>query len=52
MQTIYAHLDSTSPNISVGKKIKKGTIIGKVYKELHFEIIKQNRHINPLTIIE
>jgi murein DD-endopeptidase MepM/ murein hydrolase activator NlpD len=52
MQTIYAHLDSIAPAIEAGKKVKRGTVIGRVYKDLHFEVIKRSKHIDPLTVIE
>lgn len=52
IHTIYAHLDKIAPGISKGKKIRKGTIIGRVNTELMFEVTQQNFHINPLELIK
>jgi septal ring factor EnvC (AmiA/AmiB activator) len=52
LQTVYAHLTSFAPNIKSGKKVKKGTIIGRVDDELYFEVMEKSYHINPLQVIE
>jgi len=49
--TIYAKMDKIAPTIREGKKIKKGYVIGRVEKELMFEVTQKNRHINPLELI-
>ena len=51
MHTIYAKLSRLAPGIHVGKKLKAGTIIGKVGKSLMFEVTKNNKHMNPLKLI-
>jgi len=51
MHTIYAHLDKIAPGIKKGKRIRKGTIIGRVNSELMFEVTQKNYHINPLQLI-
>ena len=51
MHTIYAKLSRLAPGIRVGKRLSKGTIIGKVDKSLMFEVTKNNKHINPITLI-
>jgi len=51
LHTIYAKMDKIAPTIKEGKKIKKGYVIGRVEKELMFEITQKNRHINPLELI-
>ncbi len=51
MHTIYAHISKISPAIKVGKRIKKGVIIGKVDNELSLEVTKKNFHIDPLELI-
>ena len=52
LQTLYAHLDSFSPSIKAGKKIKKGAVIGRVSDRLHFEVMAQNYRIDPLQVIK
>jgi murein DD-endopeptidase MepM/ murein hydrolase activator NlpD len=49
---MYAHLDSFSPSIKIGKKIKKGTVIGRVSNKLYFEVMENNYRINPLDVIK
>ena len=51
LHTIYAKMDKIAPTVREGKKIKKGYIIGRVKKELMFEVTQKNRHINPLELI-
>jgi len=51
MHTIYAHLDKVAPTIKKGKKLKQGSIIGRVNDELMFEVTQKNYHINPLQLI-
>ena len=52
LQTMYAHLDSFAPSIKTGKKIKKGTIIGRVSNKLYFEVMEKNYRIDPLQVIK
>jgi len=52
LQTMLAHLDSFSPFIKKGKRIKKGTVVGRVSKKLYFEVMKNNYRIDPLEVIE
>jgi len=49
--TIYTHLSRIAPTIRVGKKVKKGYIIGRVEYDLYFEVTQKNYHINPLELI-
>ena len=51
MHTIYAKLSRLAPGIHVGKRLSGGTIIGKVDKSLMFEVTKNNKHVDPLTLI-
>jgi len=51
IHTIYAHLSKIAPTIKVGKKIKKGYVIGRVEKDLSFEVTQKSYHINPLDLI-
>ncbi|HHD81895.1 MAG TPA: hypothetical protein ENK82_05765 [Campylobacterales bacterium] len=51
MHTIYAKLSRLAPGIHVGKRLSKGTIIGKVEKSLMFEVTQNNKHINPMKFI-
>ncbi len=52
IHTIYAKLSRLAPGIYVGKQLSKGSIIGKVDKSLMFEVTKNNKHINPLKLID
>jgi murein DD-endopeptidase MepM/ murein hydrolase activator NlpD len=51
IHTIYAKLSRLAPGICVGKRVLKGSIIGKVNKSLMFEVTKNNKHMNPLKLI-
>ncbi len=51
MHTIYAHLDKIAPTVKKGKRLKQGSIIGRVNDELMFEVTQKNYHINPLQLI-
>ncbi len=51
IHTIYAHLSKLAPNIRVGKRIRKGSYIGRVTRDLTFEVTQKNYHINPLKLI-
>lgn len=51
IHTIYAHLDKIAPTIQKGKRLKQGSIIGRVNDELMFEVTQKNYHINPLQLI-
>lgn len=52
IHTIYAHLSQIAPTIKVGKKIPKGYILGRVSRELTFEVTQNEKHINPMRLIE
>jgi len=52
LHTIYANLSQISPNIKVGKKIKKGYTIGRVKDELIFEVTQKSYHINPIRLFK
>jgi len=51
LHTIYAKLSRLAPGIHVGKRVSKGSTIGKVNSTLMFEVTKNNKHINPLKLI-
>ena len=51
MHTIYAQLSKIAPTIKVGSKIKKGYVIGRVERDLTFEVTQKNYHINPMELI-
>ncbi|MDD2369151.1 MAG: peptidoglycan DD-metalloendopeptidase family protein [Sulfuricurvum sp.] len=51
LHTIYAHLDKIAPTVEVGKRIKQGSIIGRVARELMFEVTQRNAHIDPMQMI-
>jgi len=52
IHTIYAGLSQIAPSIKVGRKLKKGYVIGKVKRKLMFQATKNSKHINPLRLIE
>ncbi len=52
IHTIYAHLSQIAPTIKVGRWIKKAYIIGRVERDLNFEVTQKNYHINPLELIK
>ncbi len=52
LHTIYAHLDSIAPSIKKGKRVKKGSAIGRVNDELMFQVTQRNHHIDPLQLIK
>jgi len=51
LHTVYAGLSKISPEIKVGKRVKKSTIIGKVKRKLIFEATKNSKYINPMRLI-
>lgn len=52
MHTIYANLSQIAPDISKGKKVKKGYTIGRVNDELIFEVTQKAYHINPVRLFQ
>lgn len=51
LHSVYAHLDKVSPTVRQGKRIKKGSAIGRVNSELMFQVTQKNHHLNPLEVI-
>ncbi|MCI4405833.1 MAG: peptidoglycan DD-metalloendopeptidase family protein [Sulfuricurvum sp.] len=51
LHTIYAHLDKIAPTVEVGKRVKQGSIIGRVGRELMFQVTQRNAHIDPMQMI-
>lgn len=56
-ETVYAHMSRFVKGLNVGSKVKQGQIIGyagatgiATGPHLHYEIIKNGQHVNPLTI--
>ena len=52
LHTIYANLSKIAPNIRKGKKIRKGSIIGRIDDELIFEVTQKSYHINPIRLFQ
>ena len=52
IHTIYAHLSKIAPTIKVGKKVPKGYVLGRVGRELTFEVTQNEKHINPMRLIK
>lgn len=57
--TLYAHMDSISPNLYSGMKVSKGTFIGRVGTSggstgphLHFEIKFEDNYVDPAKYID
>ena len=55
--TAYAHMSRIAPHITAGRRVKQGEIIGYVGStgrstgaHLHYEILVNNRQVNPLTV--
>lgn len=55
--TLYAHLSRFVKSVGVGTAVKQGQIIGYVGMtglatgpHLHYEIIRDGRHVNPMTV--
>jgi hypothetical protein len=55
--TAYAHMKSIAPHIRAGTYVKQGQVIGFVGStgrstgaHLHYEILVNNRQVNPLTV--
>lgn len=52
IHTIFAHLSQIAPTIKVGKKIPKGYVLGRIDRELTFEVTQNEKHINPMRFIK
>jgi len=52
IHTIYAKLSKIAPTVKVGRYLKKGYVIGRVQRELRFEVTKNDMHLNPLRVIQ
>lgn len=56
-ETLYAHMSKFAKGVNVGTTVKQGQTIGYVGStglstgpHLHYEIIKDGKHVNPLTV--
>ena len=56
-ETLYAHMSKFARGVNVGTTVKQGQIIGysgstglSTGPHLHYEIIKDGKHVNPLTV--
>ena len=56
-ETLYAHMSKFAKNVKVGTVVKQGQIIGysgstglSTGPHLHYEIIKDGKHVNPMTV--
>jgi murein DD-endopeptidase MepM/ murein hydrolase activator NlpD len=51
IHTIYADLDVISPFVQVNKRLKSGSVVGKIRRKLIFEATKNGKFINPKRLI-
>ncbi len=56
-ETLYAHMSKFARGVNVGTTVRQGQIIGyagstgySTGPHLHYEIIKDGKHVNPLTV--
>lgn len=56
-ETLYAHMSKFKKGVNVGTVVKQGQIIGfagstglSTGPHLHYEVIKDGKHVNPLTV--
>lgn len=56
-ETLYAHMSRFAKGVNVGTNVRQGQTIGYVGStgystgpHLHYEIIKDGKHVNPLTV--
>ncbi|MDR0967903.1 MAG: peptidoglycan DD-metalloendopeptidase family protein [Rickettsiales bacterium] len=56
-ETLYAHMSKFQKGVNVGTRVIQGQIIGYVGStgistgpHLHYEIIKNGKHVNPMTV--
>jgi murein DD-endopeptidase MepM/ murein hydrolase activator NlpD len=52
MHTIYSQLSKIPKTIKVGKWIQKGYVIGRIKKDLIFQITKNNKYIDPQKVFK
>ncbi len=52
IHTIYAHLSQIAPSIKAGQNVKEGYVLGRVNRNLTFEVTQNEKHINPLKLIK
>ena len=56
-ETLYAHMSKFAKGVNVGTTVRQGQIIGyagstglSTGPHLHYEIIKDGKHVNPMTV--
>ena len=56
-ETLYAHMSKFAKGVNVGTNVRQGQIIGysgstglSTGPHLHYEIIKNGKHVNPMTV--
>ncbi len=52
LHTVYTGLIKISPIVTVGKLLKKGTVIGRVKNKLVFQVTQDSIHVDPLNLVE
>lgn len=51
LHSIYAHLTKIAPTLQAGKRVEQGAVVGRIDKELTFEMTKEDVPINPMDVI-
>jgi len=52
VHTVYTNVDSINDNLSIGKRVRKGSIIGMVSDTLIFQVTQENKYIDPEELFE
>lgn len=51
LHTIYSHLEQISPTVETGKYLEKGYVIGRVSKQLVFQVTQNSAFVDPMDVI-
>jgi len=51
LYTVYAGLSAISPSVKIGKRLDKGDMIGNIEENLIFQVMEDDKFVNPLGLI-